>query len=155
MSFPIQFYLCREPKNKISKTFSSTVYTVQGELRDESNVVNPEILVESNIAISANYAHIAIFDRYYFVKEWKVIRRGLWVCSLHCDVLMSHKTGILGSTCIVSRSQNRFNLFLNDVRYKRETDEMTITREFANGFDPANAVYVINVLGKEYQAPSS
>lgn len=154
MSFPIQFYLNKDPKNKINKTHSTPVYTVNGTLRDESNIVDPEILVESNVAISANYAHIALFDRWYFVKEWKVYRSGLWICRLHCDVLKSHATGILGSTCIVSRSQNRFNLYLNDTRYKRETDEMTITRSFPNGFDVENAVYVLALLGKE-ATPSS
>lgn len=153
MSFSIVFYHMREPKNKINKTLSS-VYTIQGNLRNESDIVNPTILVESSIPINGNYAYIELFQRYYFVTEMRSIRTNLWEIKLHTDVLKTFSEGILGSPCIVARSYDRFNLYLNDELYKADNRELDFTREFPNGFDTTNIRFILALIGDKVAVAS-
>ena len=148
MSFTIQFMYNNQPKNKITKNPVS-LFSITGELRAESNVTRPVILIESaSSPVLANYAYIADFYRYYFVVEWKSVRTGLWEATLHTDVLKTFSEGILGSPCIVARSSNRFNLYLNDDRYKANITTKKITRAFPSGFQNASPMFVVAALGE-------
>ena len=152
MSFTINFYHMRDPKNKINKSLSS-VYSITGNLRNESDVVNPTILVESNIPINGNYAYIELFQRYYFVTEMRQIRTGLWEIHLHTDVLKTFSEGILGSPCIVARSYDTFNLYLNDELYKADCRTLSFTRAFPHGFDTDNIRFIVSLLGDKTYTP--
>lgn len=148
MSFTIQFMHNNDPKNKINKS-PVNLFSISGELRAESNVTTPVILIESSSnPVSANYAYIADFYRYYFVVEWKAVRTGLWEVHLHTDVLKTFSIGILGSPCIVARSSDRFNLYLNDDRYKAQINTKKITRLFPSGFQNASPMFVLAALGE-------
>jgi len=152
MSFTINFYHMRDPKNKINKSLSS-VYSITGTMRNETDIVNPTILVESNIPINGNYAYIELFNRYYFVTEMRQVRTGLWEIHLHTDVLKSFSEGILNSPCIVARSHDRFNLYLNDELYKSDARALNFTRIFPHGFDTDNMRYILAVLGDSTSTP--
>lgn len=147
MSFTIQFMYNHEPKNKINKTPTAT-FSITGELRSESNITEPVILFESDNPVASNYAYIENFQRYYFVVEMKSVRTGLWEVHLHTDVLKTFSIGILGSPCIVARSSGRFNLYLNDPRYKVQMNSKKILREFPSGFETTTPYFSLALLGE-------
>ena len=64
--------------------------------------------------LSANYARILEFNRYYFVVDIVSVRSGLWLLKLKCDVLMSFKSEILALTCNVERQENDYNSKIGD-----------------------------------------
>lgn len=147
MSFNIVLMNNHDPYNKISKN-PVTVRTISGTLRDETSIVDPDILIEYNGTLTdCNYAYIAEFSRYYFIKNIESVRTKLWRVSMHCDVLKTFSEGILGSPCIVARSSDRFNLYLNDAHYKAQQNPIIFTKKFPSGFDLTNATFVLGLIG--------
>lgn len=88
-------------KRQLSKSITDTV-EVTGVLRDQSNLLNPEFLVKTDMR-DYNYCTIDEFDRCYYIRDVDIYRQGLWVVKLKEDVLMSYKDEILGLTGIVSQ----------------------------------------------------
>ena len=146
MSFPIVFMFNNEPMNKISKT-PVEKFTLTGELRDESSIIDPVILIEKDNPIEANYAYIAAFNRYYYIKDITAVRTGLWRISMHTDVLKTFSEGILNSPCIVAKSSSKYNMYLNDSDYKCLQDDIVMTKTFPSGFNLADSMYVAAILG--------
>lgn len=118
MSFSILLMNNQDELNKISKS-PSTVKTCTGDLRDNSSIVDPEILIEYDGALTdVNYMYIEQFHRYYFINNIESVRNGLWLVYAHCDVLKTYANGILGCTGVIARQENEWNLYLNDSAFK-------------------------------------
>lgn len=157
MSFPVKFIYNNEPMNKISKNVNNEIMTLEGTLRDESSIVDPVILVECPSPITANYAYIAAFHRYYFIRDISAFRsyedenrvmHNLWRITMHTDVLKTFAEGILGSPCIVAKTGgNDFNLYLPDPNYKRQQNDRYGFVEFPNGFNYDNCRYYLTFFG--------
>lgn len=157
MSFPVKFIYNNEPMNKISKSVNNEIMTLEGTLRDESSIVDPVILVECSNPITANYAYIAAFNRYYFIRDISAFRsykdenenmHNLWRITMHTDVLKTFAEGILGSPCIVAKTGgNDFNLYLPDPNYKRQQNDRYGFVEFPNGFDYDNCRFYLTFFG--------
>lgn len=96
-----------------------TPTSLQGVTRDNViNIVNPVILVSSAAPIDCNYAYIADFGRYYYVKV-SVLRAGLYALTMHCDVLTSHIADIKKSPAVAKRTKEagengNINLYVAD-----------------------------------------
>lgn len=146
MSFQIQFMYNNEPMNKITKT-PETLFTLNGTLKDESDVSNPVILIERENPIEANYAFIGVFRRYYYIREITSVRTNLWRISMHCDVLKTFSEGILNSPAIISKSSKKYNLYLNDQNFKCQQNDIIMTKDFPSGFNIAGSYYVLTCLG--------
>lgn len=86
----------------ISKSVTQVTEFV-GTLRNETEVVNPVILVEGAIP-TFNYCFIAAFNRYYFVTDIKTVRNNVYEIHLKSDVLMSFPLN--GITGIVTESES-------------------------------------------------
>ena len=154
MSFTIQFMYNNEPMNKINKSPQS-LFSLEGTLKDESSIVDPEILVEYGSPIAANYAHIYMFSRYYYITDITAVRTGLWRIKMHTDVLKTFSEGILGSPAIIAKSSQDFNLYLNDPDYKCQQNDIIITKTFPSGFNLEASRFVLTLFGDKTQtAPS-
>lgn len=151
MSFNIVLMDNHDPYNKISKN-PTTIRTVSGTLRDEASIVDPVILIEFEGTLTdCNYAYIEEFSRYYYIRNIDAVRTNLWRVSMHCDVLKTFSEGILGSPCIVAKNSKKFNMYLNDADYKCQQNEWVLTQNFPSGFDYANAVYLLMLIGPKEQ----
>lgn len=143
MSFQLQLQINNSPINKIGKS-TTIITTLSGDLRNESNVLNPQILVEtteSNIQ-RANYCTIPNFGRKYFIEEIESVRNGMWMIHCHVDVLDSFKDKILANTAVVLRQENNFNLLLNDGVFKCRQDPRIYYRMFPAGLGQFNYVLI-------------
>lgn len=142
MSFNIELMNNQEELNKISKNPAS-VRTLSGELRSESSIVNPVILVEFDGTLAdVNYAYISEFHRYYFITNVESYRTKLWLVYLHCDVLKTYSEAILGTECVVARSESAYNLFLSDSAFKVYSDPRLQVINFPNKFSGEEYVLV-------------
>ena len=150
MAFVIDFMYNNEPMNKIKKTPSS-VFQLTGVLKNESSIVDPVIIVEHSNPITANYSYIAEFNRYYYIKDVESYRNGLWRITMHTDVLKTFSEGILGSPCVVGKSSNRFNRYLNDSQYKLKQNDLISVQQFPSGFDSYDPCFVLTLLGNRTQ----
>ena len=145
MSFSIDLMNNQEELNKITKN-PSTVMTLTGTLRDETDLVNPQIIVEYDGTLTnVNYMYIAEFHRYYFITKIESVRTKLWRIYAHCDVLKTYSEGILGTEAVVARSETRYNLLINDPMFKVYSNPRLQIIPFPNTFnDTTSYVLVMN-----------
>lgn len=144
MAFDIVLMNNTEELNKISKS-PTTVRTLSGTLKEETDIVNPEILIEFDGALTdCNYMYIQALNRYYFITEITSVRNKLWRILAHCDVLKTYSQAILATPAVVSRSENRYNLYLNDSMYKVESNPRLQIANFPNKFTGESYVLVMN-----------
>lgn len=110
----IKLYHNTSANNKIDKSLHSET-TYSGNLRDDSKVVNPEIMIESSNLTGFNYAYIPAFHRYYYIVEITSYRNNLWIVKLKVDVLMSFASDIKGLSCIIEATESyEGNDYLSD-----------------------------------------
>lgn len=153
MSFSIELMNNQEELNKISKRPIS-VMTLTGTLREETDIVNPQINIEyAGTLVNVNYMYIAEFHRYYFITKKESVRTGLWRIYAHCDVLKTYSEAILGTECVVARSESRYNLYLNDSAFKAYSNPRLQIAKFPNKFTGED--YVLVMKGTQAVTPTS
>lgn len=97
----IVLYQNSSERQAINKTLSNGI-TLTGSLRNETSVINPQILVEITNPSQYNYAYIPEFGRYYFINNMVSYRTNLWRIDMAVDVLMSFKTQILALPVVIA-----------------------------------------------------
>lgn len=131
--------------NRVGKDITD-VATVSGSLKNESSVVNPVILIESSdLASNVNYMTIPEFHRKYFVTDIVSVRNSLVEIHAHCDVIETYAPQIRQQRAIVSRQQNKWNLYLDDGMFKTYQNAQIVTKAFPAGF--TNTEFVLAVAG--------
>lgn len=151
MSFNIGLYNNTEELNKISKS-PTLVLSLTGEFREETDIVNPEINIEYHGTLTnVNYMRIQELNRWYFITGIESIRTGLWRIYAHCDVLKTYSEAILGTEAVIARSENMYNLFLNDAMFKVYSNPRLQIANFPNKFSGESYVLVMN--GANYTEP--
>ena len=152
MSFSAVFYTFSKRINSTKQPTGGTTYNII--LKDDSSVVNPTIgldIGQSGNPSGFNYAYIAAFNRYYFIKDWVWSGR-LWWAQLQCDSLASFKTQIGAYTGYVTRSASRYDLRVVDTYYPA-TAQVTKSASFpdSNPFttDLSEGRYVIGIQGRD------
>ena len=111
--------------------------TLSGTLRNESNVVNPSIVINIENPTIYNYAYIEDFKRYYFITDYISLRTGIWQINLKSDVLMSFKDSILASSVLINSSETTGkNNYLSGSNWvsncKSKTDILTFSHGLLN-----------------------
>lgn len=145
--FAIELMNNQEELNKINKSPSS-VRTLQGELREGTSIVDPEILIEyDGVLTDCNYMYIQVFHRFYFITNIESVRTKLWKIYAHCDVLKTYSQGILGCTGVIARQENEWNLFLNDSAFKVYSNPRIQIAKFPNKFSGES--YILAMKGTQ------
>ena len=127
----ITLYQNQSEYNKIGKSLI-LVESLSGNMRNETSIIKPEILVNRTDPTGFNYVFISELNRYYFVDDVEVLRTGVLVIKLRVDVLESFKTGILAQTAIVSKTTTP-NLYLPDENLKTMVKTKTDIVNFPSG----------------------
>lgn len=141
----IKFYKNYSEKNHVDKDITQMGSDLQGTLRDNCSVINPVIKIEAfnNFDLTqCNYAYIPEFGRYYYINNITLTEK-LFEISMHVDVLMSYRDEIRDNNAIVSRQENKYNLYLQDGVFKTEAfPHMQIT-QFPGGFTNYNFIFSV------------
>lgn len=89
--------------NRLNKSLGS--YTgVECQVTAPCDILNPVLKLEYNADFPYNYFYIPDFERFYYLTKPAEIDGPIMYISLHCDVLMSWQTDILGSIGTATRS---------------------------------------------------
>lgn len=121
----------------------STSFILEGAIRQESRIVNPSILFETddlftNQIASVNYAHIPDFFRYYYINEVTHIRNHLWQVDFRCDVLMSFKQHIKNSIALIEETTtpgpDSVNKYMKNDAFATIVKHKTDIIQFPQGF---------------------
>lgn len=142
MSFSIKLQRNTSPLNQMNKTLN-LVTTITGTLRNETDVVNPTILIEADSLPDFNYMTIDEFHRSYFIREIRSVRNKLWEIIAHSDPLMSFKDDFLGNRALISRNQSNYDLLLNDGMFKCRQNSRIGYISFPAGLDNFNYILVV------------
>lgn len=135
----INLYNNGDSKKKLNKGIV-LVKSMTGTLREKCDMINPSVLIENAGVISANYAYIPDFKRYYYITKITSERQGLWRVDMHVDVRMSFREQILANTAIVERASNYYNMYIQDPMLPIEQDNFNITYQLGESFDKANVL---------------
>lgn len=146
MSFNIILQVNSSEKNKVTKSIKD-IMTVSGELKKETSIIDPVIMVNCELSnvTRCNYITISSFGRSYFVNNIRSIRSGLVEFSCHVDVLSSFADAIKTNTAIIRKQENNWNLYLNDGSFKVYQNPIVSTKAFPAGF--ANREFVLAIAG--------
>lgn len=139
----ITFYSTTSAPNVVSKQLA-TIKSASGQIWDETSIRTPTITMTMDRALlSANYAYIPTFGRYYYITDIKVKDNKLDIY-MRCDVLMSFN--IRGIRAVVERQSTQWNLYLPDGEIQQMAYRDTVTTAFPAGFE-AGKSYILTVAG--------
>lgn len=129
----ITLYNNSSEPNKISKHLTPISTALSGSLRNESEIVNPVVLIEGDISSlqNANYARIESFGRYYYITEMKSVRNNIVELHLHTDVLMSFNISAVSG--VVVEAENIGSDYLQSRHFVRLVKSKTDILNFSNG----------------------
>ena len=137
MAFKISLFKTASENNRVVKTLTDEKQ-LSGELRNQTSVLNPSIIIESSDNISTyNFAYISEFGRYYYITDIMSIRTNCWVVSMRCDVLMSYKDEIRSMNVILNNTQETgLSNYLSSPNWvnlvKTKTDIKTFPKGLSN-----------------------
>jgi len=140
----LKLYKNKSRFNKINKTLTDEL-TITGYLREDLSDDGPVITIErpSGADINAyNYAYIDIYDAYYFINSKTTQEGDLVRLYMSKDALMTHKDAIMGLSGIVSRSSNKWNLYLQDSSRQTQQNQNTYILEFPESLDAMSYILI-------------
>lgn len=145
------FYKCTVDKNHVTKVSSSDIVSTANVeiITPADNILDPILRLSSNkVDNQVNYVYLTDLHRFYYINKWDM-ENGYITAQLHCDVLASWKTPLLGSEVIVKRNENSYNTYFNDEQMKVYAPKRVKTIEFQNGFDPNVQAFYLAVTNAE------
>lgn len=149
----VEIYTNNSADNVVTKNIT-LIATLTGALRKECSMTDPVIEVAGMTNATAaicNYAKIALFGRYYFVRNI-TLKGNLWELTMHVDVLASWQTPLKALDAVVARQENRYNLYLNDGEFKTYQNPHVSIQPFPGGF--TDRTYVLAVAGSGGTTPT-
>ena len=114
-----------------------------GNLRNESSVIDPVVLVYAENLSDYNYAWIEEFHRFYFIRNITSVRTGLWRLEMHVDVLSTYADYIKNNNGIMSRNSYVWNLYYQDDQFKILNYETIQTKAFGTSLSPSSNFVLI------------
>lgn len=135
----ITIYNNASDKKVIGKTL--TQVAVESYILLEScSIIAPQMTLKYDASIlTANYAYIAEFNRYYFIDNVTILSGARLLLDLSIDVLETYKTQIKGLTCIIKRNANVYNLYLDDPYFQSLNKKQVQTKVISSSaFSPSN-----------------
>lgn len=133
---------------------------INGTLRDSTNILSPSFIIQTDNIPEINYVFVPSFSRYYFINSIDVINNNLIQINCKVDVLTTYSTQLRDLNAMVSRNQNKFNMFIEDKLLDFEyipqvsyINNITYYRNFSSWFDytPSQQPYniVINIISND------
>lgn len=122
--------------------------TLEGVLREDSSLISPYIMFESDTVMRYNFAYIPEWQRYYFIKEKESYRNHLYLISMECDVLMSFKNDIAYCQVVVDKQSMSENgdEYIDDGSLVCDNFMFNRVYNFSNGFN-TNPTYILTTAG--------
>lgn len=134
MSLIVQLMNIGKRRNSDYRPDTSTQFTINCNLKEDSSVLHPKLLISSaNIGWNPtqyNFARINEYnDRYYFIDNW-TFTGGVWQADLSVDVLASFKDEIIKKNFYILRTSTASDGDIEDKMYPAKS---TPQRSAQNG----------------------
>lgn len=132
----LNLYLTTSEKTALTKTMATgSKVELKGTLRNASDVLDPIIEIEADASTIAgkNYFEIPSFGRKYFLTEITASGYGRTIIHGHVDVLSTYASQIRNNSGILGRSENKWNMYMDDNMIKVDSRPQIVTQSFKNG----------------------
>ena len=148
MAFTVYFYTFSKKENSTAQPSGGTSYNCQ--LRAPCGILNPKIRLDlgaSGNPAGYNYAYIASFNRYYWVREWTNIGP-IWEADLAVDVLASYKSAIGSSNLYALRSAYNHDGDIIDALYPCKAGPTVVVETLSGQWrkTPTTGLYVVGIV---------
>lgn len=146
------FYKTDSPKIATAKTITNgTTYSVQ--LKENTTIENPVIIVTGYNEIDKNYCYIADFNRYYFIGDKTILTGNRTEIELNVDVATTYATEILNSEQLIMRNEYIGLNMIPDTQHPiapyANTRVIKFDKNvFFQGFDEYTSCFLLTVAGK-------
>ena len=125
MAFNIELYSFKKKTNSTATPVTGSGIVYSCTPRHSISVMTPVVTIKYDGMISANYAYISRYSRFYWVTNIVNTAAGLWQLSLSVDVLASFKDDILNNSEYVARSAVAYNGNIVDNMYPSKSGSYT------------------------------
>lgn len=129
-------YIINDDRRKADKNLSNIIKeNVNITYKDATEFIRPIIVLDYDGSLNmrdCNYIYLSDKNRYYFVEKHSFQKGQKVVFELLEDVRTSHKEGIRGLTCTVTRNENLKNGYLHDSNYSVYAYEQIVCKMFPN-----------------------
>ena len=118
--------------------------TYECVLKEGSDALNPEIILETSNPVDFNMMFIAEFKRYYFI-GCENINNNMWrIYSKGVDTLFTYRNELLRLNAIIDKQEYIHNDLIDDGSYVHQVDTFIETVQFigGSGFDD-NPSYIL------------
>lgn len=129
--------------------------TYDCKLKEDTSIIEPSILIVKEAAqsytdlLSYNYAYIADFGRYYFVRNVISVSNVMVEFILEVDSLASYKTDIGNSSEYVLRSASSYDGDIIDTLYPAKAECTLVEGTSIGVFNTAEITFIIGVINNE------
>lgn len=131
----------------INKTIS-TIASLSGTMRQETSIINPVFTLEADLTTLAgcNYFTVDELGRSYYIKDIISLRNGLVQITGHIDVLYTYRNAILSQQAVIGRSENKYNLYMDDASWYINCKKRRKVINFPSAF-VTNDNIIMTVIG--------
>ena len=116
---------------------------VTAMFKDDTNMLNPTIIISSLMSKNFNYVYISDTDRYYYVNDMTYSQQRTFI-NLSVDVLMSFNSEIKALNVIANRSSSYYNVYQKDDTIPFENRNVISTQNFPSGFNSQSLILAVN-----------
>lgn len=116
---------------------------VTAMFKDDTNMINPTIIISSLMSKNFNYVYISDTDRYYYVNDMTYSQQRTFI-NLTVDVLMSFNAEIKALNVIANRSSSYYNVYQKDDSIPFENRNVISTQNFPSGFNSQSLILAVN-----------
>lgn len=147
----VKFYqMTKRPNSTLQPV--TALYTFDADINDaDTTLMAPRIRIRipNNITLTANYAYIANWGRYYYIDDWHYNSDRTWTAFCRVDVLASFKSMILNSGGYIERATRSINPYVTDSLYAAQNTFITLNDSALTGLhhEISLGTLVIGVIG--------
>lgn len=134
---------------KLTKSYRM-IASMQGTVKEDCDVLNPSIDIDARNSVgwsSANYAYIAEFGRFYFIRDMIVQSNDIVTLVMHVDVLMTYNANIRGLYTLVLRQEHINNPYIIDDQMLIRTERILSHHEIGSLGNPSSQNIALTVTG--------
>ena len=149
------FYKFAKSRNELKIPSTGTEKEVS--LKEDTSVLNPSLIVSSNLA-DYNYFYIPSFKRYYFVTDYQYLGNNTFAVSGKVDSMGSWRDSILNSRQYIDRAATGYDDSILDTMFPSKAGKK---QNYISGSEVLSAIenfnvasFVIGVIGSRSGASS-
>ena len=145
----ISTYTCTADEHVLDKSGYLTISSsaVSAIIKDDTNMINPTLIVSNSIGNDFNYVYISEFNRYYYVRDIVHSQQRYYI-ELEVDPLYSFKSEIDELTVIANRSSSYYNTYQDDNTIPFLANRHVATQPFPAGFTGNS--WILAVCGGDF-----